>query len=244
MLRTVFMLLVPILLLAQSAPEVEIAAEPHHHLTFTNAQVRVFVAEVPPHSETLLHRHRYDYVYVALGASEVVNAVAGKDPVTVKLADGETRFAPGNFAHISRNLADRPFRVVTIDLLQDAQLRQSAAKSNSAWDEDRGLDILEGGTRDVLWVKDGVRASEIELAPAGAVPSQSHSHARPHALLLVAVSDLDLFLGDPRVHDSHEPIPPHTRLKSGAVTWLPHGFQRPIVNAGPEKAKFVTLEFP
>lgn len=231
------LLLLTVVVLAQSAPEVEITAEPHHHLAYTNDQVRVFNVEVPPHAETLMHRHRHDYVYVTLGPAEVVNAVAGKDPITVKLADGETRFVPGNFAHIARNQTDRPFRNVTIELLQDEKLRQASAGRDAAHTEDdRGLNLLKGGTQEILWVKDGIRASLFELQPGGVVPM--HRHTGPY--LLVAVSDVEVrerFLTD--VHG-----PDIGYLKSGDAKWLPGGYSHTVINAGHTLARFVTLEFP
>ncbi|HEY1263042.1 MAG TPA: hypothetical protein VGF06_05925, partial [Terriglobales bacterium] len=121
--------LLPFLVLAASlaaqSSAVEITAEPAHHLALQNGYVRVFKVEAPPHAATLMHRHRHDYVFVTLGASEVSNEVEGKPPVTLKLPDGETRFVPGGFAHIARNLADTPFRNVTIELMQDEQARKS-----------------------------------------------------------------------------------------------------------------------
>ena len=58
-----FFCLITTLLAAQAtAPEVEITAEPAHHLTFENKSVRVFNVEVPPHAETLMHWHRHDYI--------------------------------------------------------------------------------------------------------------------------------------------------------------------------------------
>jgi hypothetical protein len=235
MTRLTLVLLLTTFLNAQSKPEVEITAEPHHHQTFANAQVRVFIAELPPHAETQMHWHRHDYIYVTLGDSEVANTVQGKDPVTVKLQDGQTGFLSGNFAHVARNLRDQPFRIVNIELLQDDKLRASSGK----WDEERGLDILHGGTKEILFVKDGVRVSEIELQPDAAVPSVHPSHP----LLLIAVTDLDLYTTDPRTHGSHEPsaIPRH--FAAGDSLWLPYGFGRPLTNAGHHPAKFVTLEF-
>src|ERR1700730_17724142 len=167
MKRQAFFCLIATLLVAQAtAPEVEITAEPHHHLTLENKSVRVFNVDVPPHSDTLMHWHRHDYVYVTLGDSEVVNAVKDKPPVTVKLQDGDTRFSPATFAHIARTLADRPFRNVTSEILEDEALRNSSAK----WDEDRALDILQGGTKQILFIKDGIRVTEVELQPNGVVP--------------------------------------------------------------------------
>lgn len=189
MKRCVLFLFLTAFVTAQSAQEVEITAEPHHQLVLANDQVRVFNVDVPPHSETLMHWHRHDYIYVVLGAAEIVNAVHGKDPATLTLSDGDVRFVPANFAHIFRNLSGQPFRNVTIELLQDNKLRHLPAHWDTAHpEEDRGLDILNGGTKEVLFVKDGVRVSEFELQPEGVIPL--HHHGRPH--LVVALTDYEL----------------------------------------------------
>jgi hypothetical protein len=179
-----------------------------------------------------MHWHRHDYFQVTLGASEVVNAVKDKPPVTVKLQDGETRFSPATFAHIARNLADQPFRNVTIEILEDESLRNSTAH----WDEDRGLDILTNGTKQILFVKDNIRVTEFELQPGGVVPL--HHHTGPH--LLVAVTDLDL--RETHLNDVHPPDLAH--FKSGDSKWFPGNYSQTLTNTGPNPAKFVTLEFP
>ncbi len=231
-----FCLLVTLLAAQASAPEVEITNEPHHHLTFENKSVRVFNVEVDPHSQTLMHWHRHDYIYVTLGATEIINAVKDKPPVTVKLQDGETHFSPATFAHIAVNPTDHPFRNVTIEILEDESLRNSAAH----WDEDRGLDILQGGTKEVLFVKDGIRATEFELQPGGVIPM--HHHAGPH--LLVAVSDLDIRsdVKSDAPGGPQGPMPGH--FKSADSKWLPGNYSHTITNTGAKPAKFVTLEFP
>jgi quercetin dioxygenase-like cupin family protein len=228
------------LLAALTAPEVEITAEPHHHFILQNQYVRVFNVDVAPHAETLMHWHRHDYVYVILGAAHVSNDVKGKAPVDVTFSDGDTRFSPATFAHIARNLSGQPFRNVTIEYLQDEKLRRSAKENTAKWDATRGLDILEGGTSQILFVNDGVRATEFELQTNAVIPARSHS--RP--LLLIAVSDLDLYTRDPRTHGPPAVASVIRHFKSGNSTWLPLGFRRPIVNAGRHSAKFVTLEFP
>jgi quercetin dioxygenase-like cupin family protein len=228
---TFFFCLIATLLAAQAtAPEVEITAEPHHHLTFENKSVRVFNVEVPPHSDTLMHWHRHDYIYVTLGDTELINAVKDKPPVTVKLQDGETRFSPATFAHIARNVTDSPFRNVTIEILEDDSLRNSTAK----WDEDRGLETFPGGTQQILFVKDGIRVSEFELQPNAVVPK--HHHTGPH--LLVAVTDLEIRSDV----EGMGPMPGH--FKSGDSKWLPGNYSHSLTNTGPKPAKFVTLEFP
>jgi len=224
------LLLAALALTAQNTSEVELTAEPHHHLVLENAYVRVFKVEVPPHDATLMHSHHHDYIFVTLGASEVGNDVKGKPPVTLKLQDGETRFVPGNFAHIARNLADTPFRNVTIELLQDEAAHKTPPPK---WDEERGLHILTGGTQDIIFVQDGVRVSETDLQPGAMLPS--HHHLGPH--LLVAITDLEIRSDV----EGQGPMPGH--FKSGDVKWLPGGYTHSLTNVGKQEAKFVTLEF-
>ena len=214
----------------QAPQEVEITSEPSHHLALENSYVRVFQVEVAPHSATLMHRHRHDYMFVTLGASEISNEVEGQPPVRLKLPDGETRFLPGNFAHIARNLSNDPFRNVTIEFLQDKKPRTSPPHK---WNEERGLRVLHGGTEDILFAKDGVRASAVDLQVAGVEPQ--HRHAWPQ--LLVAVTDLDLRNDIPGKPFSN------LEMKSGDVKWFGSEFTHTVTNVGREGAKFVIVEF-
>jgi quercetin dioxygenase-like cupin family protein len=232
MSRALLLVFLTTLLSAQA--EVEITAEPHHHQVFANDQVRVFNVDVPPHTDTLLHWHRHDYIYVTLGDSEVVNAVQGKAPATVTLRDGQTDLLHAPYAHVAHNQSDKPFRNLTIELLQDDQLRRSTRQ----WEESRGLDILQGGTKEILWVKDAVRASEIELQPGGIVPEQH----RTGPYLLVAVTDMELTTHAPLKGATPVPMPAH--LKPGDIQWLPAGLTHALSNTAHTSAKFVTLEFP
>jgi hypothetical protein len=225
-----FCLLATLLAAQATAPEVELTAEPHHHLTLENKSVRVFNVEVPPHTDTLMHWHRHDYIAVNLGAAEVINAVKDKPPVTVKLQDGQTTFSPATFAHIASNRTDQPFRNVTIEIVDDATLRTSTFK----WDEDRGLETFPGGTKQILFVKDGIRVTEFELQPGSVTPK--HHYTGPH--LLVAVSDLDIRSDV----EGMGPMPGH--FKSGDSKWLPGNYSHTVTDTGKQPAKFVTLEFP
>jgi quercetin dioxygenase-like cupin family protein len=230
MKRLLFLLLLLIpFAAAQTTTEVEITAEPSHHLAVENEYVRVFKVEVAPHTATLMHRHRHDYVYVTLGGANISNEVEGKQPVDVKLADGDTRFAPGNFAHIARDLSEQPFRNVTIELLQDEKTRPGP----SHWPEESGEKTFPGGRSKILFVKDGVRVSEVNLEAGAIVPS--HHHDGPH--LLVAVTDLD-------VQSNVEGMGPMPgKFKAGDVKWLPGGYTHTLTNVGKNPARFVTVEF-
>jgi quercetin dioxygenase-like cupin family protein len=230
-LRPAFAVIISCTALLSAQPaEVEITAEPSHHLVLRNPFVRVFKVEVAPHAATLMHRHRHDYVFVTLGASEVENDVQGKPPATLKLKDGDTHFLPGGFAHIAKNFSAKPFRNVTIEFMQDEKAHKSPPPK---WDEERGMHILEGGTHDILFVKDGVRASEIILQPGATLPK--HHHTGPH--LLVAVSDLQIR------SDVVGQGPMLGYFKSGDVKWLPGGYSHTLTNVGKAEAKFITLEF-
>jgi quercetin dioxygenase-like cupin family protein len=221
-------LLIP-LLAAQTTTEVEITAEPSHHLAVDNEYIRAFQVEIAPQAATLMHRHRHDYVFVTIGDAHISNEVEGKAPVEVKLADGDTRFAPGNFAHVARNLAEQPFRNVTIELMQDEKLRQTP----SHWPEESGEKTFPGGRRKILFVKDGVRVSEVNLEPGAVVPS--HHHDSPH--LLVAVSDLDLR------SDVEGAGPTPGQFKAGEVKWVPGGYTHTVTNVGKSPARLVIVEF-
>src|ERR1017187_1352510 len=229
MKRLLFLFLLIPFLLAQTATEVEITAEPSHHFTLENEYVRVFKVEVAPHAATLMHWHRHDYVFVTIGDAQISNEVEGKPPVEVKFADGLTRFAPGNFAHVARDIADKPFRNVTIELMQDEKGRTGP----SHWPEESGEKTFPGGRSKILFVKDGVRVSEVTLDPGATVPS--HHHDGPH--LLVAVSDLDLRSDV----DGKGPMP--GMLKSGDVKWLAGNYTPTVTHTGKQVARLVTVEF-
>jgi quercetin dioxygenase-like cupin family protein len=225
--RTVLLLsCLAILASAQTAtaPAVPVLEEPHHHLAVENEYIRAFKVEVPPHSETLLHRHEHDYVFVAIGASQVLNTVEGKAPVELKLANGETRFSRAPFAHVARNLADTPFRNVTVELLQD-QANRGASTSFP--------EVANPQTQKVLFVEDGVRVSEYHLAPGATLPR--HEHKKPH--LLIAVSDLEMRSDV----EGQGPMP--GKFKAGDVKWLPGGYTHTLTNTSSQEAFFVTLEF-
>jgi oxalate decarboxylase/phosphoglucose isomerase-like protein (cupin superfamily) len=232
----ILMLVLTSFFAALDAQELEITAEPHHQMVLANDQVRVFNVEVPPHSETLMYWHRHDYIYVVLGAAQIVNAVKGKDPATLALADGDVTFVPGTFAHIFRNLSSQPFRNVTIELLRDEKLRQSPAHWNPAYpEEDRGLAIFHGGTQEILFVKDGVRVSEVELQPGAVIPA--HHHVGPH--LLVAINDYQMRSDVEGKGKGSNLI----SMTPGETKWTPGGYSHTLTNTGHNAAKFISLEF-
>lgn len=210
------------LTLVVQASDVEITSEPHHHLVLQNRYVRVFKVEVPPQQSTLMHRHKYDYAYVTIGDVELSNEVEGKPAATLKLRDGETRFSPGNFAHAIRVLSGTPFRNVTIEFLPNASPHKN-------WGEDRGLQVLEGGSKEILFDNNGVHASDVQLNPGGTLPKDTHFNKQ----LIVAVTVVELRArGGPsgKIH-----------LQPGDIQWL--NTPPTLVNIGSQPARFISFGF-
>ncbi len=239
--RLFFLLFFIPLVVAQTSTEVEITAEPSHHIALENGTVRVFKVEVAPKRATLLHRHRHDYFFVSLGDSHISNEVQGKQPVDASFRDAEVRFTEGNFAHIARDLSDKPFRNVTIELLQDDTLRRTPSPRPT----ERGEVTYAGGRSTILMVKDGVRVSDVTLDPGATIPS--HHHDGPH--LVVALTDLDLRSDlQGRSSSAGEHTGEHAAEhadedKAGDVIWVPGGYSHTLTNEGKTPAHFLTFEF-
>ena len=228
------LLLAAIALLAPQATQVEITSEPHHHLVFENQDVRVFNVQVDPNTETQMHWHRHDYFAVTLAPAEIANTVLDKPAVTTKLTEGDVRFASASFAHSVRDVGPDPFRNVTVEILKDATLRTATSPWDTAKNEDRGLETFPGGTKQILFVKDAIRVSEIELQP-GAVIAKHH-HNGPH--LVIATTDVDL-----RSDIEGQSVPTLVHLRPGESKWVLGNYSHTVTNTG-KQAKFVTLEFP
>src|SRR5438477_1140293 len=104
---------------------VPLAEEPHHRLVLQNDFVHVYNVMVPPLDATLLHRHELPYIYLTLGATELVNAIQGQPEARLTLQDGDTRYTPGKFAHLVRTDSGMAFHNITIELVHP----QSAARN-------------------------------------------------------------------------------------------------------------------
>jgi len=176
-----------------------------------------------------MHRHRHDYFMVTFGDAQLSNDVEGKQPVELKLSDGDTRFSGGNFAHVARNLADTPFRNITIELMQDDKVRTGP----SPWPMEGGDKHFAGGKVKVLFVRDAARVSEIDLQPGATQPS--HRHDGP--FLIAAITDLD-FRSD---REGQSPIT--TQMKAGDIKWLAGGYTHTLTNNGSSVARHVIVEF-
>lgn len=223
---------------AQWQSAVTMDGEPHHHLALENKYVRVFKVEVPPHSQTLLHQHARDYVFVALGPSSLENDVQGKAPVALQLKDGEVRFAKGGFAHVAKNLSDQPFRNITVELLSPAGDVNFCDPSKSSCDIKYGSECVVGGVVRCAVSRVLAKSQNFEIGetiiPAG-LSTPLHSHRGSH--LAIPVTDLDL--------ESQSPGKPAVpvRGKAGDFEWIKAGSTHILKNSGSSDARIITIEF-
>ena len=207
--------------------------EPHHHLKIENEYVRVYYVKVPPHENTQLHQHDHDYIYVSLGPSDVVNAILNKPEIHLQLKDGETHFTRGGFAHIARNLADTPFRNITIELL-----RPQGAARNVCGPVilDAGFAICDPdvGARYISLPEFETADVRLDLVFLG--PKARHADkSREGACLVVSISD-----GEIKVIEKGKP---EKTLHFGEPAWLSSTTDAHFSNQSRTTAKFLQLIF-
>jgi hypothetical protein len=217
-------------LLAQAPVALPIPQEPHHHLVLENEYVRVFRVSVPPHESTLLHQHDVPYVYVALGAADVINAVQGRPEVRLVMADGQLGYSPGHFAHIARNNLDTPFDNVTIELLkQQGEVRNLCRK---IVESDLGpcfkTDTSSGGYTDEPLFK--TQALSVDLISL---------HPRDKFAQRVQLGCLYVALDSAELQDA--PGKPAIKLQPGDRFWVPAATILKLRNPGPSVARYLLL---
>ncbi len=232
-----------ILLLALPATAqvpVPLTNEPHHHLQLQNNYVRVFYVEVAPHEATLMHAHDKPYLYVALGDAKFRNNVLGKDAQEVTLADAQSHYSPGNFAHIATNKLDTPFRNVTVEFLQPqtkprnlcTEVIEHQPLHCPAFVDPHDTTPLSGGFTSLPIFETGqVRLSMVRMAPSAKtillVPGRN--------ILVVVLEDSTL-----RVSEQSKPA---EECHAGDLAWLARGNRAGITNGSKSVASYLSFEF-
>ena len=162
---------------AQSIPGAVLAKnEPHHHLVYEDASIRVLRVRVPAHDTTLLHEHDPDYFWVALGNSTVINARIGSPDATIASKDLSIHYSVGPFAHVARNPSDVPFDNITVELLEPQKnVRNLCEESLAGKPVDcsttsgAASEFFTGGTEHTAFATDRLRVSMVALAPGAAL---------------------------------------------------------------------------
>lgn len=199
--------------------------ERHHYLVLENEYIRVFRVEIPPGDATAVHTHSYPHVYISLDNAEIANEVPGKAPVASTLEAGETRIVKARAIHRIRNLGQRPFVNLTIELKRDSgsQVAFSPAVEEFKFDSGASGDLFE---------LPNARGYIIHVSTGGEFKEHRHEHAR----LMAALTECDL-----QIQDSAGVKP--LRLRKGDVAWFSEKAVHSVRNTGREPAVFVVLEF-
>ena len=211
---------------------VEITSEPSHHLVFENAAVRVFAVTVNPGDSTLVHRHSHDYIAVALGDSEILNAKAGAEPVPVVFKDGDTRFSPAGLVHAVMNKSGRPFRNITIELLGPTTGEHACTGSCSRSAPCDSADKAACQSADELLSSDQWTVTTVTVPPGAHVPR--HTHAGGY--LVVPLTNLDF-----KEQDVSGTVV-NVHLGVGEVTWN-KPVTHEVTNVGTQPTRLVVLQF-
>lgn len=171
---------------AQSIPGAVLARhEPHHHLAYEDAELRVLRVHVPAHDTTLLHEHDPDYFWIALGVSKVVNAKPGVPDATITSADLSIHYTPGNFAHVARNPGDVHFDNITVELLGKQtnvhNLCEEAVAGAPLSCSGGDATPEPGITEHPAFASDQLRVSLVTIAPGSALTG---SETGPHPWII------------------------------------------------------------
>ena len=223
-----------------------VPGEPHHHLKIENEYVRAYYVEVPPHQDTQLHQHDHDYIYVSLGPADVVNAALNKPEVHLVLKDGETHFTRGGFAHVARNLADTPFRNITVELLKpqadprnrcekviDGPLNDCESSGPSTVPADSPLRTLVRA----IAIRPFFQTDEVLVTSFSISLKQNYAEADPQYPQLLVVEDGSELRVEFAGGTSNA-------LKGREVLWLEPGKKWTILTPGGQKpARFLLMEF-
>ena len=189
-----------------------------------NDYVSMYELTLEPSAATRRHRHRHEYILVPIETAEISDEVEGAAPAVSKLSSGHALFHAGGLIHVVRNVGKTAFHAIVIELVRDDPEHKAAAFK---WNEVKGKTKFNGGTREILLVKDGVRVSLMTLQPGREEPARQ----RPKAELVVALTDLDVGQGDASA-----------KLQAGRVQWRGGRYTGTLSNNGKQVARLVLFE--
>jgi mannose-6-phosphate isomerase-like protein (cupin superfamily) len=232
---------------AQTAA-VPVTGEPHHHLVYSDENVRAFHVEVPAHSSTMLHQHDVDYIWLALGDADVINAVAGKPEARLQIKDGIVHFTRGGFAHVARNESNSGFRNVTIELLKPQKNPRN--RCEGVMPGAAGMMICErprpghlygyiGAEASEAFATDQMRVFRLQVAAGGKMKVGKSKTSR--VLVVSEGTEAQALVSIPVAGGA---TGKGTRdLRSGDIVACPPKMAVEIRNPGKSPAQFLALEF-
>ena len=155
--------------------------------------------------------------------AEISDEVEGAAPAVSKLSSGHALFHAGGLVHVVRNVGKAPFHAIVIELVRDDPAHKAAAFK---WNEVKGKTKFNGGTGEILLVKDSVRVSLMTLQPgreASATATAGRVGRRAHRS--------DVGQADASA-----------KLQAGRVQWRGGRYTGTLSNNGKQVARLVLFE--
>ena len=214
-----------LLLLAACLPAwaqapVDITSEPHHHLIFSNDQVRVFAVDLRG-GERAFVRHEQNFLIISLQDGEIIMWPEGAaDIQNYPTRLGEVHFFVGGHAIGLRNNTNHEYRNVTVEFFDPKVTNYAYQYGEGRWDY---------GTNSIALPADphAKYMNAIALGAASAYEVQLLAGdtlappAKDASELFIAVTDIDLKASDTE----------RIRKPAGDVTWIPAGRKSTFFNA-------------
>jgi hypothetical protein len=120
---------------AKPSTAVPVQDEPVHHVVYSDAHLRVFDVDLPPHAITLFHVHVNDMVGVTLLPGPIREERPGKAPEDApadKPQEVWFEAHPQRYVHRVTNLGDSHIRMIGIELLTSNASRKMSATGEKA----------------------------------------------------------------------------------------------------------------
>jgi len=105
---------------ASVVAQVPLSKEPHHHVTFENAQLRILDVNIPPGDKALDHRHELDIATVSMSMGTNARIQTGKEPAAERpsrpLGDATiTEYAGKAQSHTIENIGKTPYQLFAVE---------------------------------------------------------------------------------------------------------------------------------
>jgi quercetin dioxygenase-like cupin family protein len=216
---------------AFAAAQVPVTKDPHHRVTFENAQLRILDVNVPPGAMTMEHRHDFDVATVSMNAgTETRVQPSGQASTTRKprpLGDvAVTEYTGKPASHRIENTGKVPYQLFAIENLR--QSGWSTAKPASGLATRLATESRAFRIYDVRFPRE--------------TSQTSHTHAVPTIVVLISgnvMSD-----GPDAEAKKHAPAPVGLKQLTQPGQWLlvPAGDTHHLVRLNTGEARIVEFE--
>lgn len=213
------------------AAQVPVTQDPHHRVTFENAQLRILDVNVPAGAMSLEHRHDFDIATVSMNAGTATRVQPSGQAWTTRaprpLGDAAvTEYTGKPASHRVENIGKAPYQLFAIENLR-----------KSGWSTAKPATGL--GTK-LATESRAFRVYDVRLPRE--TSQTSHTHAVP--TIVVLVNGLVMSDGPDAQAKQHAPAPVGLKQLTQPGQWLliPAGDTHHMVRLNTGEARVVEIE--